>query len=244
MINTIYTTKTKVTQAWNTKGVRMPVTILKADPMLVSQLKTKDKDGYDAVQVAISSKKSKDIAKPLSLHLKKANIGLNPKALQEIKGTTDDLTGLFLGQAINAADLLVVGDVVKATGVSKGKGFAGVVKRWHFRGGPRTHGQSDRERAPGSIGQGTTPGRVWKNKKMAGRMGQDNVSVANLVVIKLAGQEIWLKGTIPGSRGGIIRLVKTGQSNFPGIHGESTPAVPETNIDTTTQQVEEKQNEG
>ena len=115
------------------------------------------------------------------------------------------------GTEINLADIFTPGDIVDVTGISKGKGFAGGVKRWNFKGGPRTHGQSDRERAPGSIGQTTTPGRVYKGKKMAGRMGQDTVTVKNLEVIGITDDGVLLiKGLVPGSVNSIVVVKKMG----------------------------------
>src|SRR5258708_8836254 len=115
--------------------------------------------------------------------------------------------------------VLKIGGLVKVTGVSKGKGFTGVVKRHGFAGGPRTHGQSDRERAPGSIGSGTTPGRVYRNKRMAGRSGNENVSVLNLPIIGVsdATGEIWIKGIVPGTINSPVTLTKTGEKAFEGL---------------------------
>jgi len=122
------------------------------------------------------------------------------------EGVQIPVTRILLG---NPTDL-AVGDKVKVTGTSKGKGFAGVVKRWHFAGGPRTHGQSDRERAPGSIGQTTTPGRVYKGKKMAGRMGGKKVTVKGLKVVEVKPEEklLVIKGLIPGNKGGLVKINK------------------------------------
>ena len=117
-----------------------------------------------------------------------------------------------IGELIKASDVVRPGDLVKVTGVSKGKGFAGGVKRWGFAGGPKTHGQSDRLRAPGSIGQGTTPGRVYKGKKMAGRMGGEQVSVKNLTVLKVEENgDIWLSGPVPGFQSGLLQITKIGE---------------------------------
>lgn len=109
------------------------------------------------------------------------------------------------------SNVLKPGDVVDVRGVSKGKGFAGVVKRHHFKGGPRTHGQSDRERAPGSIGQTTTPGRVYRGKRMAGRMGQEKVTVKNLRIVDIRDDLIFLKGLVPGARNSVVSIKKKGE---------------------------------
>lgn len=157
-------------------------------PMQVTQLKTKDKDGYDAVQVGFGSPKKHS----------KRKVGKNRELTAE---------GLELGATINPQDVVSVGSICLIQGTSKGKGFAGVVKRWNFAGGPRTHGQSDRLRAPGSIGQGTTPGRVHKGKKMPGRMGSDTVTVKNSMVIALLDDNtVWVTGPVPGARHSLVRL--------------------------------------
>lgn len=121
----------------------------------------------------------------------------------------------------NPIDTLAPGDIVQVRGISKGKGFAGVVKRHHFKGGPRTHGQSDRERAPGSIGQTTTPGRVYKGKRMAGRMGGNNVTIKNLVVLDVIRDTITIKGLVPGPRNNRLVIKKTGEvKNFVPLYRE------------------------
>ncbi len=221
MTQTIFATKKNMTQTWTKSGKRIPVTVVNPLTATVTQIKTKQKDGYSAIQVAIGEKKSKLINKPTKAHLKKSNKDLNPRYLREIRFESDEQIQDFqLGQEINPFETLNSGDKIKVTGISKGKGFAGVMKRHNFKGGPRTHGQSDRERAPGSIGQGTDPGRVWKGKKMAGRMGTDTKTIRNLMVVNLdtQNQEIWLKGSISGHFGSLITINKTGESNFEGLN--------------------------
>lgn len=122
-------------------------------------------------------------------------------------------------------DGLKPGDVVQVRGTSKGKGFAGVVKRHHFKGGPRTHGQSDRERAPGSIGQTTTPGRVYRGKRMAGRMGSDRVTIKNLLVLDIARDIVTIKGLVPGARNNRLVITKTGEAKkFIPLYKQSLPS--------------------
>ena len=181
MLQTIFGTKFNQDQTWTETGIRLPVTIIRTLPMKVSQIKTADKDGYQAIQVSLGAKK------------------------REIR---EDAAEMKVGDVIAAEAVLKVGDKVKVTGISRGKGFMGVVKRWGFKGGPKTHGQSDRLRAPGSIGQGTDPGRVHKGKKMAGRMGGAAVTVRNLTVVKVEGDEVWVKGLVPGNKGGIVKVSK------------------------------------
>jgi large subunit ribosomal protein L3 len=136
--------------------------------IVVSQIKTAEKDGYDAVQLGYGMTKKAD--KPTAGHSKKAGLNSTPRFFKETRA--DKIEGIELGSAVNVEEVLSAGDIVDVTGVTKGKGYAGVVKRHHFKGGPKTHGQSDRHRAPGSIGQSTTPGRVYKGKRMAGRWKQ------------------------------------------------------------------------
>lgn len=202
-----------MTQAWDKAGNRLPITVASLHIPQVTQVKTQEKDGYSAVQIGINTKKT--LNKPQLGHIKKAGVSEKFRTLKELRLTVD--SEHKPGDILNPLEAVKVGDTVKAVGVSKGKGFAGVVKRWGFAGGPRTHGQSDRLRAPGSIGQGTTPGRVYKGKKMAGRMGMDQLTVENLVVVKIENNNIWIKGSLPGTRGTLITFVKTGESKFPGL---------------------------
>lgn len=129
-------------------------------------------------------------------------------------GVRVPVTVVKTGADVTPSRMLVAGDLVQATGISKGKGFAGVVKRWGFSGGPKTHGQSDRHRAPGSIGQGTSPGRVHKGKKMAGRMGRERVTIKNLTVLGVDDEKrsLFLSGPVPGSRGSRLLIKKTGEN--------------------------------
>ena len=165
MIKQLLATKRGMTQAWTTEGSRIPVSILRAnDCMVIGKGNTDGK-----LLVGAASKKLKNVNKPQRNQLEKAGFSVGFRKTREVMVDGDEVATLAAGTKINASDILAVGDVVKVTGTSKGTGFTGVVKRWGFKGGPRTHGQADRERAPGSIGSGTTPGRVYKNKHMAGR---------------------------------------------------------------------------
>lgn len=195
------------------KGTRVPVTFIAAGPCVVTQIKKETKDGYWAVQLGFGEKKIKNITKPLLGHLKGAiKNGVAPRFLREVRLTEEPK--FKVGDIITAADVLKEGDVVSVTGTSKGKGFAGVIKRWGFATGPRTHGQSDRRRAPGSIGQGTTPGRVHKGKKMPGRMGSQTVTIKNIRVISLNPEEneIALSGPIPGRSGSLVIIKKLSEN--------------------------------
>lgn len=210
MINTVIGTKIRQSRLFTPEGVSIPVTYIQITPHLVVQVKTKDNDGYEAVQVGIQSTKAKRLTKPELGHVKKAGFDAEPpRYLREVRGAVDS-EQVKAGGTIAVSEILKAGDVVAVTGISKGKGFAGVVKRHGFRGGPRTHGQSDRERAPGSLGQTTTPGRVYKGKRMAGRMGHDRITVQNLQVISIdeEKQELVVSGLIPGSPKSVVMVKK------------------------------------
>ncbi len=201
--------KTYQSQGFLQDGTRVPLSAVSVLDNLVSQVKTADKDGYNSIQIGFDIKKKPNQA--LEGHSKKAGLDKTPRFLKEIR--VDDVTGLGLGAKIDTNEVFKPGDIVDVSGVSKGKGFAGGVKRWHFKGGPRTHGQSDRERAPGSIGQTTTPGRVYKGKKMAGKMGDTTATVRNLEVIEItADGVILIKGLIPGSKGTLVVIKKVGEN--------------------------------
>jgi large subunit ribosomal protein L3 len=208
MLNTILGTKKRMSQTF-VEGTRVPVTYVKAGPCTVTHIKKIDMDGYWAVQLGFGEKRIKNVTKPLQGHLKGAIKDKKaPRFLREVR--LKDEPKLEVGDQVKVSNIFKKGDVVSVTGVSKGKGFAGVVKRWGFKGGPRTHGQSDRLRAPGSIGQGTTPGRVHKGKKMAGRMGGDTVTIKNLIVVDVDEKKslLTLSGPIPGVPGSLLIIKK------------------------------------
>ncbi len=212
MLSTIYAIKTNQTQKYTSAGKRIPVTVVKILSNTVTQIKTKDKDGYSAVQIMLGYKKS--LSKPLSGNLKSIQTlkGLqSPRFIREIKLGLEEST-FKRGEEIKSTSFLKPGDSVNVSAVSKGKGFAGVVKRHHFAGGPRTHGQSDRERAPGSIGQTTTPGRVYKGKRMAGHMGGVKRTQRNLIVLSVSDTQIELKGTIPGPLKSLAKITRVGEA--------------------------------
>lgn len=208
MINSILGIKIGQTQKFTEDGKRIPVTKIQAGPCVVVQVKGKEKDGYSAVQLGLSEKREKVTKKPVLGHIKKAGITKVPRFLREV--CVEEKTELQPGQEIKVEEVIKIGDKVDVIGTSKGKGFAGVVKRWGFAGGPRTHGQSDRERAPGSIGATTTPGRVLKGKKMAGRMGGARITVKNLQVVDVDSENnlLTVKGLVPGNKGGLLIVSK------------------------------------
>lgn len=207
MITEIFATKSHMSQTF-IKGKRVPATILDLPLQVVSQVKTTDKDGYTALQIAIDQKNSSP-SKPLSIQLKKAKLTHQPKWIREIR--LPENSKLKPGDSLPIANIAAPGDKVTVTGTSIGKGFAGVMKRHGFAGGPRTHGQSDRSRAPGSIGRGTTPGRVLLGKKMPGHMGAVTIVVKNLTVISLDSdkRQLLVSGPVPGSRNQLLKLAIT-----------------------------------
>lgn len=236
MINTILGSKILTSQTY-VKGLRIPVTKVVAGPCVVTHIKKANIDGYWAIQLGFSSIKAKNTSKPLQGHLKNikqidktTNKEFFPRFLKEVR--VNKAPELKVGDNIKVSDILSVGDVVTVTGVSKGKGFAGVVKKHHFRGGPRTHGQSDRERAPGSVGQTTTPGRVYKGKRMAGRMGHKKVTIKNLHVISVNPEtnEIEISGQIPGHVGSLIIIKKTKKGSLKDLEHETVAQVVEGDV--------------
>lgn len=207
-MNTVFGKKIKQTQGFLDNGTRIPVTVIAAYDAVVTDVKSNDKHGYSALQLGVGTRKKGN--KALLGHVKKSNLTQVPFLMQEVRL---DEVSLAQGDVIKPEEVLRPGDIIDVTGVSKGKGFAGGVKRYHFRGGPRTHGQSDRERAPGSIGQTTTPGRVYKGKKMAGNMGRDQVTVKNLVVVDVNPtlKTILVKGLVPGILKSTVEITKVGE---------------------------------
>ncbi len=196
--------KVGMTQIFDNDGLVVPVTVIKAGPCYVTQIKTKEKDGYNAVQLAFYDAKEKRVTKPLKGHFEKA--GVSPKRfLVEFDFGEDH--GLKVGDELKV-DILKEGTQVKVSGTSKGKGFQGVVKRHHFNGGPKTHGQSDRWRAPGSLGQSSYPSRVFKGLRMAGRMGGKRSTLKNVKVVKVDAENnlLFLKGAVPGSRNSLVEI--------------------------------------
>lgn len=231
-------------QTFTKAGLRLPVTVVKSGPSLITWLRSESKDGYFAAQLGFGTRKTKNTSKPILGHLQKAlkNKEKLPRFLKEVR--LDDTTNLTVGQEIKPSEVLKPGDLVQVTGVSKGKGFAGVVKRWGFAGGPKTHGQSDRHRAPGAIGQRQTPGRVYKGKRMAGRMGGGQVTIKNLVVLSIdesAGQ-IKLSGPVPGARGNLLILKKTGQVKTPIELFDTPEPIEEPAAGESTEEQKEKKN--
>ncbi len=197
--------KLGMTQIFRDDGEAEAVTAVEAGPCIVIQVKTAAKEGYNAVQLGFGE--AKQLKSPQRGHLK----GLGQfKYLREFR--VGDTESVKVGDRVDVSQFKE-GDLVDVTGVSKSKGFAGVVKRHHFVGGPKTHGQSDKHRHPGSIGSTTSPGRVWKGMRMAGRMGGERVAVQNLEVFEADPERnlLLVKGAVPGGRNGLLLIRKSGE---------------------------------
>jgi large subunit ribosomal protein L3 len=187
-----------MTRVFLEDGVVEPVSVVEAGPCVVTQVKTRQRHGYQAIQLGYED--AKKLNEPEAGHLKR----VTPlRHLREFR--VDDLGDAQIGQRIDVG-IFQPGDIVDVIGISKGKGFAGGVKRHHFSGGPKTHGQSDRHRAPGSIGAGTSPGRVFKGTPMAGHMGYRRVTATNLKVIQVDPERnlLLVRGAVPGAKNGLL----------------------------------------
>lgn len=205
-MNTLLGTKRIQSQGFLEDGTRIPITSIAVFGNTVIYVKQKDKHGYAAIQLGLGIKKH--ASRALLGHAKGAVKNAAPRFLREVSITGDVP---IIGDVLKATDIFRPGDVIQVTGTSKGKGYAGVVKRYHFKGGPRTHGQSDRERAPGSIGQTTTPGRVYRGKRMSGRMGDERVTVKNLRIVDVSDTELLVLGLVPGVRDNLVIVTKVGE---------------------------------
>lgn len=198
--------KIGMTSIFDEQGKNVPCTIIEAGPCVVTQIREKDKDGYDAVQLAYGEKREKSTTGAMLGHFKKAKT--TPKTtLVEFEPFND----LSLGDTVKVEEVFEEGEFVDVAGKSKGKGFQGVVKRHGFAGvGGQTHGQHNRDRAPGSIGNASTPSRVFKGMRMAGRTGGDTVKIDNLRVIKIIPEQnlILVKGGLPGAKGTTVTITK------------------------------------
>lgn len=202
--------KVNMTQIFGEDGAVKAVTLLSVAPMSVSQIKTKEKDGYDAIQIGSGSRREKNISKPVKGNLKGVEkFGDGKRGFSVLKEfRMKEVSALNKGDDV-LIDTFAVGDNVTVSGISKGKGFQGVVKRYNFKGGPRSHGQKHSEREPGSIGGGGREGgRVIKGMRMAGRTGSDKVTIKNLKVIGIdkENNEMMVSGAIPGRRGTLVEI--------------------------------------
>ncbi len=199
--------KIGMTSIFTEAGRNIPCTVIEAKPNVVVQVKSEDSDGYTAVQLGFGDKKVKNTTKALQGHFDKA--GTSPK--RHLREFRDYALEKSVGELVKIDEVIAEGDFINIAGTSKGKGFQGVVKRHGFHGvGDRTHGQHNRERAPGSIGAASYPARVFKGMRMAGRTGGDRVTVKNLEVVKIIADKnlILVKGAVPGHKGGIVYIEK------------------------------------
>ncbi|MBN1313227.1 MAG: 50S ribosomal protein L3 [Anaerolineae bacterium] len=234
MIKGIIGKKVGMTQIFDEDGAVVPVTVIKAGPCWITQIKTLDADGYSAVQLGfeeiaanVTDEKARErkierrlkkpvrghlgLLKPDGEHPQRKKLAENVPALRHLREfRTEDLSGMQEGQQITV-EVFEAGDYVDVVGTSKGKGFAGTIKRHHFHRQPKTHGASDRVRAPGSIGATTTPGRVMKGTRMAGRMGGERVTMQNLEVVVVDAERhlLAVRGSIPGAKGGLVTIQPT-----------------------------------
>jgi large subunit ribosomal protein L3 len=195
--------KVGMTQIFDDTGAAIPVTLIEAGPCYVTQVRRPDQDGYSAVQLGFDEVKPKRLSGGQLGHLKRNN--LPPlRFLREFRTKTPEVEE---GSTLTV-EMFAIGEVVDVVGTSKGKGFQGAVKRYHFHGGPKTHGQSDRTRGPGSRGSGTTPGRVYKGARGPGHMGDDRVTAQNLKVVLVDRERnlLGVRGAVPGARGGVLMI--------------------------------------
>jgi len=197
-------TKEGMTRLFQEDGKSLPVSVLKVDTNFISQIKTKQSDGYDSIQLSTKEQKEKNQTKSKIGHFSKNNLSLK-KYIKEFRLDESELDGLELGKEFDV-NIFEEGQLVDVSGISKGKGFAGTVKRWNFATQDATHGNSLAHRKPGSIGQCQTPGRVWKGKKMAGHMGNVKKTVQNLRVVKIDEENslLLVQGAIPGFNGSSV----------------------------------------
>ena len=203
--------KVGMTSLFNEAGKNVPCTVLEMGPCVVTQIKNAETDGYKAIQLGYGEKSEKRTTKAMNGHAKKAKTAA-PQRTMEFRKFRDEFEGeLALGKEIAVGDVFAEGEWVDVVGTSKGKGFQGVVKRYNFRGvGDATHGQHNRQRHPGAIGACSTPSRVFKGMRMAGRMGGDRVKVTNLQVLKIIPEQniLVVSGAVPGAKGSYIKVEK------------------------------------
>lgn len=195
--------KLGMSQLFDETGNVIPVTVVETGPCVVVQRKDVSKDGYNALQLGFGTQKNQRVNRPLRGHMAKAEKG-SFRVLREFR--VDDVSGYEVGQELKVADFVQPGDLVDVTGTSKGRGFAGVMKRWDFGGFSRTHGTHEYFRHGGSIGNRSYPGKVFKGKRMAGHWGNERVSIQNLRVVEVRADEnlLLVKGAVPGANGGLV----------------------------------------
>lgn len=203
MVNTILGRKLGMTQVWSEDDRLIPVTVIQAGPCVVTQVKTDKRDGYQAVQIGFENLKESKVNKPMAGHFAKGKVA-PMRTLREVR--VEDVSAHTPGQVLTV-EMFAETKKVDVSGISKGKGFAGVMKRYNFKGGPGGHG-SHFHRAPGSVGQASTPSRVFKGMKLPGHMGSEKVTVRNLEVIKIDSEQnlLIVKGAVPGAKGALLTI--------------------------------------
>jgi large subunit ribosomal protein L3 len=205
-MKTLYGFKVGMTRVFDDDGNMVPVTVIRSEPHWVIQVKSRASDGYDALKLAFGQVRQKLVSKPLAGQFKKA--GIEPcRFIREVRVPSADT--FKIGDKFDVG-VFEAGDKVRVIGTSKGMGFQGAVRRHHFGGGPKTHGQSDRMRAPGSVGASSYPSRTWKGQRMAGHMGDQQVTARNVLVKAVEAEHnlIMVKGAVPGKPGGLLKIVK------------------------------------
>ena len=220
MVDTIYATKKGMSQVWDTNGKRLPITKFVVEPNIVlgatdAQVKVDKKDGSSwqkarIVEIGYGHKKLKNMRRPQRARLEKLSVTTGVRVINGLRETEGE--ALAVGSEVPVADIIKVGAIVQVQGTTKGRGFAGGMKRHGFHGGPKTHGQADRWRAVGSVGNRTTPGRVWLGKRLPGHMGVTTKTVKGLVVAHFDPQtrELWLTGPVPGWCNGLVSIKNSG----------------------------------
>ena len=203
-VKAILGTKLGMTQIFTEDGRAVPVTVVKAGPCTVAQIRSQEKDGYAAVQLTFGEIPARKLTKPAKGHLA-ASKSAPTRTLVELR--TDDAATYTLGQQLKA-DVFAAGDKVDVVGVTKGRGFTGVMKRWNFHGKPASHGTERKHRSPGSVGAGTTPGRVFKGMKGPGHYGHERVTILNLEIVESDSERdlLLVKGAVPGPNGGLVMV--------------------------------------
>ncbi len=198
--------KAGMTRVFTEEGVSIPVTLIEVEPNRVAQVKTEETDGYRALQVTVGNRRASRVTKPMAGHFAKAGVAAG-RGLWEFRLAEDEGAGIDVGAELKV-DLFQAGQMVDVTGTTIGKGFAGAIKRHHFRSQRASHGNSRSHRAPGSIGQNQSPGRVFKGKKMAGHLGAAQRCTQNLEVIRVDVERnlLAIKGSVPGAKGGDVMI--------------------------------------
>ena len=211
-MNTILGEKLGMTQIFDDDAQAIPVTIIKAGPVRVTQIKRAGKDGYDAIQIAFKEMASKHVNRATAGHFARSD---TPPAKHIVEVRVDNPDAYELGQEIGIGEILTEGQKADVTGISKGKGFAGVMKRHNFKGQPASHGAHKVHRAPGAIGACATPARVFKGKRMPGRMGGDQITLLNLDVVKVDAERnvVMVRGAVPGPKGAVLVIREAVKSN-------------------------------